>query len=57
MKTNENQPKIKMITDIPPGIRTAKASLSLSCAGLDAWCRELGQVFTFAVYRSPPRFG
>ena len=29
MKTNGNQPKIKMTTEIPPGIRTAKVSLPL----------------------------
>ena len=37
MKPNENQPKMKTTTDIPPGIRTAKASLVHCCAGLDAW--------------------
>ncbi len=33
MKT-ENQPKLKMTTDIPPRIRTAKASLSMAALAL-----------------------
>ena len=34
MKTNENQPKMKMTTEIPPGIRTAKAILSIAVLAL-----------------------
>src|SRR5262244_4279185 len=34
MKTSENQPKMKMTTDIPPGIRTAKAILSIAVLAL-----------------------
>jgi hypothetical protein len=34
MKNNENQPKLKLTTQIPPGIRTAKASLSTAALAL-----------------------
>lgn len=34
MKTNENQPKLKLTTEIPPGIRTPKAILCIAVLAL-----------------------